>query len=212
MREESVTKVLIPKSKPKHGAHWRVREIITRESENRDQMHRLLEFSEKILDDTGFVRISGGDREVLHFVLKALPPDQEARPDCRDLIKVLEKGGINMSVLDSSKDTPLLRAIKTRNFVGLDALLHTNCDINATDKYSSTCLIYAVQYNDKETVQSILQLHANRVNLDKADYANYTALAYAAGNNNLEMCTLLLDAGARTDVNSTSPLYLAVRY
>ncbi|KAL8563610.1 hypothetical protein ACOMHN_024711 [Nucella lapillus] len=210
-----------PKLPPahKHGVHWRLQEILLQEcGENRDQLHRLLNFVHKILSKgTHADAQSGGpqyprqdDTTVLHFILDALPAEEEARESCRELLKVLEKSGFSMSLLYASKDTPLLRAIKTGNRGALDALLFTQCDINATDRYSSTSLIYAVKWNDQDTVRTILSRFHKTVNLDKADYANYTALAYAASNNSLKLCSLLLQAGARPDVNSTSPLFLAV--
>lgn len=190
---------------------WRVEEILIRQCDTDDQRHGLLKFVEQILACAEADASAPGDSTLLQTILSALPSGEEARADCRSLIKVLESDGINMSTFNSSMDTPLLRAIKTGNRGALDALLHTQCDINATDKYSSTCLIYAVQRNDLETVQTILRQFPKTVNLDKTDYANYTALAYAASNNNVQLCRLLLEAKARPDVNSTSPLFLAVR-
>ena len=61
-------------------------------------------------------------------------------------------------------------------------------------------------------MELILRRFPRSINLDKTDYANYTALAYAASFNNLKLCQVLLGAGARADVNSTSPLFLAVRF
>lgn len=173
----------------------------------------MLKFAKDILALAGAETVVSApkDSTLLQAILAALPPGEEAKAERRSLIKVLELDGINMSILDSSMDTPLLSAIKTGNRGALDALLHTRCDINATDKYSSTCLLYAVQHNDVETVQTILQQFPQTVDLDKTDYANYTALAYAASNNNMQLCMLLLEAKARPDVNSTSPLFLAVR-
>ncbi|XP_076461110.1 ankyrin repeat domain-containing protein 16-like isoform X2 [Babylonia areolata] len=206
----------------KHGVRYRLQEILHQECQTRDQLHKLLHFVYKILDDCDRVdsrttpttsTSRHDDPTVLHTILDALPTEEAARDSCRELLQVLEKNGFDMSMLygGASSDTPLLRAVKTSNRGALDALLHTQrCDINATDRYSSTCLIYAVKADDRDTVRTILRRFPRAVNLDKADYANYTALAYAASSDCLEMCSLLLQAGARPDVNSTSPLFLAV--
>jgi hypothetical protein len=198
----------------KRGALGRVGEALTRQYTDKAERKEVLEFANSVFRGLDPLILSGnvGDLKFLEFVLSALPGEAEQAENRRKVLAALEKDGLDMSMLDSSKDTPLLRAIKTENRGALDALLHTNsCNINATDKYSSTCLIYAVQRHDESTVKTILKRFPKVVNLDKYDYANYTALAYAASANNLQMCAMLLQAGARADVNSTSPLYLAVR-
>lgn len=202
-----------PKVRLNHDALGRVGHILARQYPDKRERHKLVNFAQDILKgvDPAYLSISAGDLKFVHTVLDALPGGAELEAERRAVVLALEKDGLDMSMTDSAKDTPLLRAIKTGNRGALDALLHTTgCDINATDKYSSTCLTYAVQQSDVDTVQTILRRFARTVNLDKTDYANYTALAYAASSNSLELCMLLLNAGARVDVNSVSPLFLAV--
>ncbi|KAK7110344.1 serine/threonine-protein phosphatase 6 regulatory ankyrin repeat subunit C-like [Littorina saxatilis] len=194
----------------KHGIQWQVHEILTRQCDTNDEKLRLLKFTGEILAGAESAVSKPGDWAFLQVILTALPSEEKRKDDCRNLISALEKDGVSMSILDSALDTPLLRAMKCGNRGAVDALLYTRCDINATDRYSSTCLIYAAQHDERETVKTILQQFSKTVNLDKTDYANYTALAYAACGNNFQLCSLLLNAGARPDVNSTSPLFLAV--
>ncbi|KAK6640940.1 hypothetical protein RUM44_012638 [Polyplax serrata] len=75
-------------------------------------------------------------------------------------------------------------------------LLQYGADVNATDKYRMTALMYAVQTLNHTVVDFLLTVPGLMINLQ--DKEGSSALFYAVINNNLELVKKLVDAGSDT--------------
>ena len=72
------------------------------------------------------------------------------------------------------------------------SLVNWGCDINVTNKWSQTALIFAAECNLTETMKTILELNPK---VDAADAIGNTALYYAVWHCNAEAIRVLLQAG-----------------
>lgn len=101
--------------------------------------------------------------------------------------------GMLPDVLDSDGNmTPLMAATQRENMELLDVLLKNTEDINLTNDNGMTALEFAVNMNQTEVVQRLLDAGADS-NLD-SEYQ--LPLIKAASNENLEIIKMLLDNGA----------------
>ena len=142
----------------------------------------------------------------LLFSCKPSKPKPIQKPDI-DLEEAMERRDVNAAKYWIQEQrynttlrfplgiTPLMLAAKTGNEEILQAALHTDWDVNATDNAKQTPLHWAVMYKRPKAVEMLVAAGAN-IN---ADEAWATPLNLAIKNRDVEMVKLLIRLGA--DVN-----------
>ena len=94
---------------------------------------------------------------------------------------------------DSEERTLLWHALfPTHRRLCAISLINWGCDINCTNKWEQTPLIFAAECNRAETLKAILKMEPK---LDAADVVGNTALYYAVWHCNVEAVEALLQAG-----------------
>ena len=124
---------------------------------------------------------------------------------------------------DERSKTQLIRAVIDHDIAMVKKLLDHGADVNMTDKYSITSLIYTVIHNNQIDMAKILLDHGADVNMP--DKFGKTPLMYVVttddhysqpnNNNRFDMLKLLLDHKADIDMpskNGFTPLIYAARY
>nr|KAG5690052.1 hypothetical protein BaRGS_009859 [Batillaria attramentaria] len=181
---------------------WRLEQILMRQYTDKGEQLRLLEHAREIVKDTSQPITRQWNEQLLHNFVSVVPVGDEEEMANRGLIQALLDDGVDISMVDSSGDSPLLKAVKVGNRVAVDLLLRAQCDVNVKDRYGRTCLIYAAYMKDEETIKHLLQLRKSAIKMDLSDSTRYTALAYAASSGKIGICRLLLDAGANPNASS----------
>ncbi|EEB14692.1 ankyrin repeat, SAM and basic leucine zipper domain-containing protein, putative [Pediculus humanus corporis] len=77
-------------------------------------------------------------------------------------------------------------------------LLQYNAQINATDKYKKTSLMYAVESGYKTIVDELLSVPT--ININAQDKDGFSALFFAISNFDLEIAQKLIDSGIKLDL------------
>ena len=117
-----------------------------------------------------------------------------------DLAEELTRDGVdaNVDALDSHGMTPLMWALRRRDFEKAHLLLKAGADPNICENTKRSALLYAVRSSaDLECVVALLRAGANPAQTDEE---GFNALHIAAeGNDNRDLIRCLVDAG--TDVN-----------
>ena len=112
----------------------------------------------------------------------------------------------------SEEDLRLINAAATQDKVAVRALLNEGVNVNVARADGVTAFLYAVHWDDFETVDLLLQASAY---VNAADDHGVTALARACENASVSMVEKLLRAGANANTAETSsgltPLMTAVR-
>ncbi|MBP5403978.1 MAG: ankyrin repeat domain-containing protein [Elusimicrobiaceae bacterium] len=101
--------------------------------------------------------------------------------------------GINVNILNSNGETPLIVAVKNGKDTILDILLSAKANVSIKDKDGFSALLYAASAGNPQSVESLLQAGANP---NDTLPNNQTALMLAARSGNSETVHLLIEAGA----------------
>ncbi|MBT8484636.1 MAG: ankyrin repeat domain-containing protein [Phycisphaerae bacterium] len=115
-----------------------------------------------------------------------------------DFLKHLESGDIEVGAVDSSGQTPLIKAARWGSVGAIEALLDESADIGAADRIGRTPLMYACQSKNVEAVQVLLDGGAD---VHARDKIGNTALCWAAGFGDAAIVGELLGAGAEVEVS-----------
>jgi TonB family protein len=114
-------------------------------------------------------------------------------------------------IIDESRVTPLMRAVRSENLGNIKKLLGQNVQVNEKDEFGWTALFYAVARGDKNIVKALLDKGAD---LNAADDKQSTPLMRATAYNYLSIVKLLLEKKAevnRKDEDDDSAMILALR-
>ena len=129
-------------------------------------------------------------------------------------ITALLRNGADIEERDRYGCTPLMTAVTRGRLDCVQMLLDYGADLHVTDNDGKTALHQAALYGKLEMVRLLVRLGAN-VNARDA-YGGYTPLHLAAAHAGrqivIEMCVLLLAAGAEVDARTqwgTTPLFSA---
>jgi len=85
---------------------------------------------------------------------------------------------INAVLDDNVQTTPLIFAIKRKNIEAALCLIDKGADINLTDIYSMSALMYAVQIDAYELCKKLIGLDKKTVNIESKDWKR-TAIWYS---------------------------------
>ena len=88
-----------------------------------------------------------------------------------------------------------------------DVLLHSGANVDATDSYGRTAIMWAVMNGHADVVNLLLAAHCNP---NLTDSGGTSALAFAAQDNRLDTLKLLLKAGAKPAATDGTPLRYAI--
>ena len=125
-----------------------------------------------------------------------------ARHGNLETVQQLLKEGVNVNVVDDKECTPLwLAANGGHNDVVRELVATPNVELDKPCKYGSSPLTRAVYTGDVETVNILVQAGAD---IHKADESGNTPLLATGHNAQTEKLKVLLDAGAKTDVNKAN--------
>jgi ankyrin repeat protein len=119
--------------------------------------------------------------------------------------RALIDAGAVIDVQDNHGFTPLMYAVMhsdTKSSCSLDVvdlLLAAGADINLSNRFGSTALHIAAQYNTTDTIRKLLALGAK---LDHPDHDSDTPTLFAAIHNSTEALELLRERGA--DINAAN--------
>ena len=92
----------------------------------------------------------------------------------------------------------------------LRALLNTGCDVNATDNWEMTPLMWAAQMGNTECVQLLLERGADACKSNSSGRSGHTAVHCAITGGHLEVLRLLL-ASAQDPV-TLGPLFITLSF
>jgi ankyrin repeat protein len=107
----------------------------------------------------------------------------------------------------------IIESVYRMDFQALDKALTQGVDLNAVDDDGRTPLMHAILASDA-SVEMVRYLLRNGANPNIADFGqNWTVLHFAARDQKLPLVQILLDAGARVDVEDSfgnTPLWRCV--
>ena len=139
------------------------------------------------------------------------------------IVKLLIEKGADISVKDKSNSTALLEAVDANDNATIRLLIEKGADLNARNKSGDTALMIASSYGNVEIMRTLLSKGAdvNAVSAAVTDHVkngaialgNFTALGYCVPYGGREAVKILLDAGAKVnvqDVRGMTPLMLAI--
>src|SRR3954462_5311536 len=101
----------------------------------------------------------------------------------------------------AASDLRLVNAAAEQDKAAIRALLKQRVDVNARRADGATALLWAVHFNDLETVDLLLKAGAD---VNAADDHGMTPLAQAVENNNPALVQRLLGAGSNANAAQTS--------
>ena len=114
--------------------------------------------------------------------------------------------------LGNSGISPLMYALKNKNFAVIKTLLDNGADVNAHDSLGNTVLMYACRFNaDKDIVKMLIRYGAN---VNARDNNWKSVLMYASQNDNLEILKILVQSGANVNAkmeDGTTALIIAAQ-
>lgn len=114
--------------------------------------------------------------------------------------------------LGNSGISPLMYALKNRNFAVIKMLLDNGADVNAHDSSGNTVLMYACRFNaDKDIVKMLIRYGAN---VNARDNNWKSVLMYASQNDNIEILKILIQSGANVNAkmeDGTTALIIAAQ-
>lgn len=114
--------------------------------------------------------------------------------------------------LGNSDISPLMYALKGKNFAVIPTLLDNGADVNAHDSAGNSVLIYACRFNADEDTVKLLIRHGANVNARDDDWKS--VLMYASQNDNIEILRILVQAGANVNArmeDGTTALLIAAQ-
>jgi hypothetical protein len=113
------------------------------------------------------------------------------------------------NLLDGDDETPSHKAAMTHNPAFMERLMqHPLVDLTLENHQQNNPLMLTVLYNTPEVTTVIVNKYPNFANHSNGD--GKTPLHMAAKTLNIDIATLLLDAGADVNKGNPSPLFLAV--
>lgn len=101
---------------------------------------------------------------------------------------------VNINATDADGNTPLHYAAGRGNQDITDLLLHKNASLNVLNAHHQTPLLIAVRNNQLASATAIANKDSSSINIQ--DFYGWSALHYAAKNNNTDLVKLLLEKGA----------------
>lgn len=112
--------------------------------------------------------------------------------DIEEISKLLEQG-VDINIVDKSRDTPLLLACYL-SFVDIAFyLLEYNPNIHAKDHRGRTALMYVSGWGHTELIKKLVEKGAE---IDNVDYRGCSALYFAIYHNQIDAIKLLYSLGA----------------
>lgn len=137
-----------------------------------------------------------------------------------DVVAALLQNGAEVDGIDESGRTPLIFAVKNRNFSSAKYLIQSGANINATDRKKNTPLHVASAIGHQPLVRTLLENGANPM-LQNATTNNCgtlfrgTAIDEAAVHNHPEVIEILLETGIDIEIQTNrghTPLLAACTY
>ena len=128
-----------------------------------------------------------------------------------ELVAVLLERGSNINIKNNMGSTPLLIAIRNKNYNIVKLLIDQGCDIYAMDKERNTVFHFAAFLGCFEIVKLLIEKGAL---LNEKNIFMSTPLREAAIKGNFEIVKFLLENGAdvnSVDVDWNTSLHLAIR-
>ncbi|CAH1795593.1 unnamed protein product [Owenia fusiformis] len=128
------------------------------------------------------------------------------------ILPLLLRCGADLNAKDIDNFTPLLCASWKGHSKTVRFLLDHGAQIAEVDCSLKTCLHWATECNNYETLTTLLQFEGMCNLIERRDQSDQTVLHYAATLGNIEAVQLLLDKGARPgskDQEDKTPLHLA---
>jgi ankyrin repeat protein len=126
---------------------------------------------------------------------------------------LIEKGASTDSLCSNGLKTPLLAAAFSGKASAVELLLHEGALVNLDNSRGDTALILASYAGNTDTVEALLRVKKNTININAQNLQNrHTALHLAAFNGNEDIINMLVDAGAALNIQDAaglSPLMLA---
>lgn len=114
--------------------------------------------------------------------------------------------------LGNSGISPLMYALKGRNFGIIKTLLEKGADVNSHDSLGNTALMYACRFNADEHIIRMLIKFGGNVNARDDEWKS--VLMYASQNDNVEILRTLVQAGANVNAkmeDGTTALIIAAQ-
>lgn len=96
-------------------------------------------------------------------------------------------------------NTPLMNAVREKNYGTVLSLLNNGVDPNAHDIANVTALHIAAESNFKDVIMLLIQKGAN---INEISDGNFTPLMYAAAEGNYDIVKTLIEYGADTSISS----------
>jgi ankyrin repeat protein len=118
-----------------------------------------------------------------------------------EMLKILEKSGLDFSYADSNGTSLLLIAAQNNSSAIIEYLLHLNLNINYKDNYGRTALYYSCGNNSTDSLNLILSYNPY---IDNQTSEGRTPLIFAVQEGNANAVKLLLNKGANPNIKDFS--------
>ncbi|ESO84534.1 hypothetical protein LOTGIDRAFT_168604 [Lottia gigantea] len=198
-----------------YGIEWKLKQVFTHHIQDLNEQKRLLQYCQQKFAGV-FNRLESSGESLMHNLITALPDDRfESYKYCNTkIVEVLIEDSCDTAKLNRFGDPPVIAAYKMKKLSVVAGFLNKRVDCNVTDKYGASLVILTCKENDVDTLRKIVCAYRYsdpKLNLDLLDVTRNCAISYATLNNNMDVCRVLLEAGANPNAGFTSPLYQAVK-
>ena len=125
-------------------------------------------------------------------------------------MEAMLRGGAKANFADANGNTALIVVSSQGNLPAFEKLTAYKADVNASNKYGMTPLLYAIKGNHNDVARALLS--RNDTDINKANNNNQTPLFYAAYYGNTSIAQDLLELGAdykKADKSGNTPLMAA---